>query len=88
MRSKTRPGSIVPATHKRPPSQQGPEARFNHPVVGELELSYNRIEFAADPGLTIVAHTAEPGTRSQEALSLLASWAATEEAYETVSGVG
>ena len=55
------------------------EKRFNHPVVGELELSYNRIEPAADPGLTIVAYTAEPGSRSEEALRLLASWAATRE---------
>ncbi len=61
------------------------EKRFNHPLVGELELSYNRIELAADPGLMIVAYTAEPGSRSQEALRLLASWAATEEAQETVS---
>jgi transcriptional regulator with XRE-family HTH domain len=59
---------------------------FNHPVVGELELSYNRLEVAADPGLTIIAYTAEPGSRSAEASSLLASWAATEEAHETVSG--
>jgi transcriptional regulator with XRE-family HTH domain len=55
------------------------EKRFNHPLVGELELSYNRIEVAADPGLMIVAYTAEPGSRSQEALRLLASWAATPE---------
>src|SRR3954451_3324446 len=53
--------------------------RFNHPVVGELELSFDRLEVAADPGLMIVAYTAEPGSRSAEAFSLLASWAATEE---------
>jgi transcriptional regulator with XRE-family HTH domain len=54
--------------------------RFNHPVVGELELSFNRLEVTAEPGLMIVAYTAEPGSRSSEALALLASWAATEEA--------
>ena len=53
--------------------------RFNHPIVGELELSFNRLEVSADPGLMIVAYTAEPGSRSAEALGLLASWAATEE---------
>jgi transcriptional regulator with XRE-family HTH domain len=53
--------------------------RFNHPVVGELELSFNRLEVAADPGLMIVAYTAEPGSRSAEAFGLLASWVATEE---------
>jgi hypothetical protein len=55
-------------------------------VVGELELSYNRMELPADPGLVVVAFTAEPGSRSAEAFSLLASWAATEAARETVSG--
>ncbi len=55
------------------------EKRFSHPVVGELELSYNRIDVAADPGLMIVTYTAEPGSRSAEALGLLASWAATHE---------
>jgi transcriptional regulator with XRE-family HTH domain len=61
------------------------EKRFNHPVVGELELSYNRIELPADPGLAIIAYTAEPGSKSAEAFNLLASWAATEEAMEPVS---
>lgn len=55
---------------------------FNHPLVGELELSYNRIEVPADPGLAIIAYTSEPGSKSAEALGLLASWAATEEAHE------
>src|SRR4051812_3042914 len=53
--------------------------RFNHPVVGELELSFNRLEVLAD-GLTIVAYTAEPGSASAEKLGLLASWAATPTA--------
>lgn len=52
---------------------------FNHPVVGRLELSFERLEVAADPGLMIVAYTAEPGSRSAEALDLLASWTATAE---------
>jgi MmyB-like transcription regulator ligand binding domain len=62
------------------------EKHFNHPVVGELELSYNRIELPGDPGLSIVAYTAEPGSKSAETFSLLASWAATEEAQEVGSG--
>jgi hypothetical protein len=53
------------------------EKRLNHPLVGELELSFNRIDVAADPGLMIVTYTAEPGSRSEEALRLLASWTAT-----------
>jgi hypothetical protein len=73
------------ATHNVRLHNKG-EKRFIHPVVGELELSYNRIELAADPGLTIIAYTAEPGSKSAEAFSLLASWAATEEAHGIVSG--
>jgi transcriptional regulator with XRE-family HTH domain len=73
------------ATHNVRLHHKG-EKRFNHPVVGELELSYNRIELAADPGLMIVAYTAEPGSRSQEALGLLASWAATEEVHSSDLG--
>ena len=41
---------------------------FNHPDVGELHLSYVRLDLAADPGLTIFTYTAEPGSRSDEAL--------------------
>jgi transcriptional regulator with XRE-family HTH domain len=75
------------ATHNVRLHHKG-EKRFNHPVVGELELSYNLIELPADPGLMMVAYTAEPGSRSAEAFSLLASWAATEEAQVAGSGDG
>jgi transcriptional regulator with XRE-family HTH domain len=51
--------------------------RFHHPVVGELSLTYNRLDLAADQGLTLFTYVAEPGSRSQEALKLLGSWAAT-----------
>ena len=55
---------------------------FHHPVVGELSLSFNRLDLAADPGLTIFTYTAEPGSRSEEALKLLGSWAATIDPAE------
>jgi transcriptional regulator with XRE-family HTH domain len=51
---------------------------FNHPVVGELSLNFERLELAADDGLTIFTYTADPGSRHEEALRLLGSWAATE----------
>jgi transcriptional regulator with XRE-family HTH domain len=50
---------------------------LEHPVVGELSLSFNRLDIAADHGLTIFTYAAEPGSRSEEALKLLGSWAAT-----------
>jgi transcriptional regulator with XRE-family HTH domain len=54
--------------------------RFRHPQVGDLELNYERLEVVFDTGLTIFTYTADPGTRSADALSLLGSLAATTEA--------
>jgi transcriptional regulator with XRE-family HTH domain len=51
--------------------------RFHHPVVGDLTLTYEALDLAADAALRISAYTAEPGTPSDDALKLLASWAAT-----------
>ena len=52
---------------------------FHHPVVGELSLSFNRLDIAADHGLTLFTYAAEPGSRHEEALNLLGSWAATHD---------
>jgi transcriptional regulator with XRE-family HTH domain len=51
--------------------------RFHHPVVGELSLTFETMQLTADPGLLLFVYTAEPGSKSEEALNLLASWAAT-----------
>ena len=59
--------------------------RLRHPVVGELELQYEGMDVSADDGLTISVYSAEPGSRSQEALDLLASWAATPHAQPTTA---
>jgi transcriptional regulator with XRE-family HTH domain len=56
--------------------------RFHHPVVGELSLHFNRLDVAADHGLTLYTYAAEPGSRSEEALNLLGSWAATIDTPE------
>ncbi len=53
--------------------------RLRHPVVGELDLTFEAMDLPTDPGLTIVTYCAEPGSRSEEGLSLLASWTATRE---------
>ena len=55
---------------------------FHHPVVGGLSLSFNRLELAADHGLALFTYAAEPGSRSEEALKLLGSWAATIDSAE------
>ena len=49
---------------------------IHHPDVGDLELSFDRLDLAADPGLAIFSYTAEPGSKSKEALTLLGSWTA------------
>jgi MmyB-like transcription regulator ligand binding domain len=56
--------------------------KFHHPVVGELSLTYNRMDLPADHGLTIFTYAAEPGSRSEEALKLLGSWTATVDDAE------
>jgi transcriptional regulator with XRE-family HTH domain len=56
--------------------------RFRHSVVGELTMSYEAMELVADPGLTMFVYTAEPGSKSEEALNLLGSWTATLDQEE------
>jgi transcriptional regulator with XRE-family HTH domain len=52
---------------------------FHHPLVGDLTLDYDVLELPADPGLTIVAYSAEPGSPAGHALDLLASWTSTPD---------
>jgi transcriptional regulator with XRE-family HTH domain len=56
--------------------------RLRHSVVGELTVSYESLELVADPGLTMFVYTAEPGSKSEEALNLLGSWTATLDQEE------
>ncbi len=51
--------------------------QFHHPVVGRLDLAFEAMPLPADPGLTLTAYSAEPGTPTSDGLRLLASWAAT-----------
>lgn len=57
---------------------------FHHHLVGDLTLSYEGLELTAEPGLSFLIYTAEPGSPSQERLGLLASWAATENRLATI----
>jgi transcriptional regulator with XRE-family HTH domain len=50
---------------------------LHHPAVGDLTLTFEALDLAADSGLCISAYTAEPGSPSDDALKLLATWAAT-----------
>jgi len=53
--------------------------RFHHPIIGELTVNWEAMELVADPGLTMFVYTAEPGSKSEQALNLLASWIATPD---------
>jgi hypothetical protein len=52
--------------------------RLHHPVVGDLDLPFETFQLS-DPGQALVSYTAEPASRSHDALHLLASWAATHD---------
>jgi hypothetical protein len=52
---------------------------MHHPVVGDLEVDFEAMEFPADPGLTMVVYTAPADSPTADAFKLLASWAATQE---------
>jgi hypothetical protein len=57
--------------------------RYHHPVVGELTVDYETIVLAGDPEQHLITYTTEPGSASEEALALLASWAARPPADHT-----
>ncbi|MFD8008850.1 helix-turn-helix domain-containing protein [Streptomyces sp. NPDC058955] len=47
---------------------------IHHPVVGTLRLAYESLDLPAD-GLILFTYGAEPGSDSEDALRILASWA-------------
>jgi transcriptional regulator with XRE-family HTH domain len=53
--------------------------QFRHPVVGEIDLNFETMQLTADPGLSMTLLSAPAGTASDDALRLLASWAATRD---------
>ncbi len=62
--------------------------RIHHPVVGELSLNYESLDLSADDGLSVAIFTAEPGSASQQALDLLASWTATPALADALPTTG
>lgn len=49
--------------------------RYRHPVVGELELSFETLRPPDAPDQALVVYTVEPGSPAETALRLLNSWA-------------
>jgi hypothetical protein len=52
---------------------------FHHHVVGDLVLAYESMDLRAEPDLTMTLYSAEPGSPTEDALTLLAAWAVTAE---------
>jgi transcriptional regulator with XRE-family HTH domain len=59
--------------------------QIRHPIVGDLQLSYEAMDLPADPGLSLIVYSAEPGSTTDDALNLLASWTVTDEKSITQS---
>ena len=51
---------------------------LHHPIVGDLDLPFETFPLPDATSQGILAYTAEPDSPSQDALNMLASWAATE----------
>jgi hypothetical protein len=49
---------------------------YNHPAVGAITLAWDSLTSDAEPDQQLVVYTAEPGSRSEQALRELAAWAA------------
>jgi MmyB-like transcription regulator ligand binding domain/Helix-turn-helix domain len=56
---------------------------FHHPVVGDITLGFETLVSPGAPDQALITYTAEPGSASDTALRLLASWVATEERLAT-----
>jgi hypothetical protein len=50
--------------------------------VGDLDLPFESFPLAANPSQSLLTYTAEPTSTSQDALNLLASWAASTDDIE------
>ena len=53
---------------------------LRHPVVGELHLDYEVLDLPADPGLSLITFTTPAGSPDEDAVRLLAGWAAAHAA--------
>lgn len=58
---------------------------FRHPVVGELHLDFEVLDLPADPGLTLITFTSPAGSPDEDAIRMLASWAATTSATAPIA---
>ncbi len=55
------------------------QKRLRHPIVGQLDLDFESMELASEPGYQLNIYTAAAGTPTADGLKLLASWAASQD---------
>jgi hypothetical protein len=61
---------------------------YHHPVVGDLILDYEALTPDGDPDQTLGLYTAEPGSPSEHALRLLASWTSEQVSQRAEKNAG
>lgn len=50
---------------------------IHHPIVGDLDLTFQGMDLVSDHGLQMLVFSAQPGSASHDGLQLLANWANT-----------
>jgi hypothetical protein len=50
-----------------------------HPVVGDVELQYELLDVPGDVALSVAVYSPAPGSSSEDALTVLASWSVTAQ---------
>lgn len=62
--------------------------RLRHPIAGELTIAYESLVLPGDPDQTLFVYTTEPGSKSRQALDLLASWTAPPKVRSAAGSAG
>jgi hypothetical protein len=76
---------LTQGSHRRQRSSASNPDRYRLRGLLPRICDFNRLDIAANHGLKIFTYAAETGSRSDEALKLLDSWAATLDAAESPS---
>ena len=61
--------------------------RLHHPVVGDLDLPFESLPLAVGSSWSLVAYTPDPGSATQDAIALLASWEASQPVPSAVAAI-
>lgn len=62
--------------------------QYRHPVVGDLDFGYESFDLTIEPGMTMLVYTIEPGSPTDHAMRLLASWATPHQPAEELPDAG